>query len=55
MKFLFQQSRIWDSHREPDSSKPVVKIKARSEERARRRLPHPEMGREWILVQEVDD
>ena len=49
--FTFQQSYIWDGGKqEAAPDQPRVKRKGRTEERARKRLPRPELGRQWVLV-----
>jgi hypothetical protein len=53
MRYIFQQSKIWEAGNPVDQdSKPLsVKVPHNSpEHRARRRLPPPGMGRIWLLV-----
>lgn len=52
MYFTFQQSKLWEGGGDKFASdQKEHRIKARSEERARRKLPKPSMGREWLLVE----
>jgi hypothetical protein len=50
MRYVFQRSLIWDAANRVDENTKPVRIKAKSEERARRRLPDAGLGRTWILV-----
>jgi hypothetical protein len=54
-KFVFQQSYIWDgSGRGPDPSTQKRKVKvppSKTMEDAKRKLPHPDLGRNWICVE----
>lgn len=50
MYYTFQQSRIWEHGDPVDKNQPRKRIKAKSEEKARKRLPKNDMGRKWILV-----
>lgn len=50
MRYIFQESRIWDGNNRVDVNGNRASIKARDEEGARRRLPKPGLGRTWILV-----
>ena len=51
MRYIFQESLIWDGAGRVDTDKKPVSVKAKSEEKARRRLPkNSSMGRSWILI-----
>lgn len=52
MRYIFQQSYIWDGSATgtSDPNTPIVRVKARSEERARKKLPKSALGRIWILL-----
>lgn len=53
MHFTFQESYIWEgSNNLPDPAGKKIRVKNRSEERARRKLPRPGLGRHWVLVAE---
>lgn len=50
-RFIFQESLIWEgSANNLDPNGEVVLINAKSEARARKRLPKTGLGRRWILV-----
>lgn len=49
MYYIFKQTYIWDAHRNIDENKSPKIVRAKTEERARRKLPHVQ-GREWVLV-----
>lgn len=50
--YVFQETRIWEgSNDNPDPTRTKRRIKAASEERARRKLPVPGLGRKWVLVE----
>lgn len=52
MRYVFQESLIWDSAGRVDPNGKVAAKKAKSEEGARRRLPKPSsIGRSWILIE----
>lgn len=55
MRFTFQQSQIWEAGDPVAEYMPKIAIKVKpgpnGEQRARRKLPSPEMGRRWILVE----
>lgn len=55
MRFVFQQSHIWDgAGLRPDPSQPTRTVKlppGKTTEDARRKLPRPGLGRNWILVE----
>lgn len=52
-RYVFQQSRIWESGDPVDPHGERIKRKARSEDRARKTLPDPGMGRRWVLVDTI--
>lgn len=49
MYFIFKQSLIWDAYNSIDENQPSKTIRAKTEEKARRKLPVM-IGRNWILV-----
>jgi len=49
MFYIFKQTYIWDGARNIDEGKPPRVVKAKTEIRARKKLPHI-MGRDWVLV-----
>lgn len=55
MYFKFQESFIWDGAcTDPAPDRKPVSIKALSEEMARKKLPKPDLGRKWILIETKD-
>ena len=53
MFFSFQESKIWEgSNNIPDPERMAQRIKAKSEIRARKKLPKAGVGRVWILMRE---
>jgi hypothetical protein len=54
-KYIFQQSYIWDGAGTcPDPSMPQRKVKmppSKTMEDAKRKLPRPDLGRNWICVE----
>lgn len=53
MRYIFQQSGIWDGCRQsPDPKMPVAVIKMRKADGAKalRKLPPAELGRVWLLL-----
>lgn len=52
MRFVFQPSYIWEAGDPPDPKQKKVKIRATSEERARKKISRKpiELGRKWVLV-----
>lgn len=50
MWFTFQQSKIFEAGNPVDPHGHRVRIKAKSEERARGRLGSPGSGRSWVLI-----
>jgi hypothetical protein len=52
MKYIFKQSKIWEGAGDTvDPTGERVSVKSTSEERARKRLPDPGLGRNWILIE----
>lgn len=51
MKYIFKWSKILESGDPVDPMGKEVSIKATSERRARMRLPDPESGRTWVLIE----
>ena len=51
MRFVFQESLIWEHGDPVDPRRPQKVIKAKSEPKARRLLPKPDTGRTWVLVE----
>lgn len=49
-RYIFQQSMIWEGTGKVDPHGEIKNIKAKDEQRARRRLPSAGLGRDWILV-----
>lgn len=51
MYFEFQESKIWEGGNPLDPNGKKVMIRAKSENRARRKLPkNSSIGRHWILI-----
>lgn len=48
--YAFCQSMIWEAHRRVARGAVAKRVQAKSEEEARRKLPQPDLGRDWILV-----
>ena len=53
--YYFQESYIWDGANRADKNRPVKKIKAKNEERARRQLPPAGLGRNWLAIPNPED
>lgn len=51
--YVFQKSYIWEAGNAVDPSSKPVRISARNEARARRKLTK-ELGRVWVLIS-IDD
>lgn len=51
MYYTFGETHIWDGSEAIDWSRPKKKIKAKSLERAKRKLPPNELGRKWVLIE----
>ena len=54
--FIFQESEIWEAGNPVDPTGKQVKIVAKTEEKARRKLrlkPTSSIGRRWILVSTI--
>jgi hypothetical protein len=50
--FTFQESRIWDGAKRVDPNGKRVTVKAKTDIKARKKLPTPSsIGREWIRVE----
>lgn len=49
-KYVFQESKIWESGNPVDPNGRVFKTKRRSLERAKKSLPIPGGGRWWVLI-----
>ena len=53
--YHYRQSHVFDGAKRPDDKMPVKKIRtSKGEDAARKKLPRPEMGRDWILVNTTD-
>jgi len=50
MHFMYQESKIWEAGNPVDVNGKWVRIKAKTEERARKQLPDPDSGRTWVLI-----
>lgn len=52
MHYVYQESRIWEGStpHKADPNGAVKRVKAKSEERARKGLGKPSTGRSWVLV-----
>jgi hypothetical protein len=51
--YKYQESYIWEGgDKGPDKSHKIIKIKAKTELRARRKLPKEDLGRRWLLILE---
>lgn len=50
MYFTFQESKIWEAGDPVAPDQPRHRVKNKTEERARKKLPKNGMGRKWILV-----
>lgn len=50
MYYIFQESEIWTSGDPVDDSRKPIKIRAKTEIAARKKLPSPDGGRVWVLV-----
>ena len=55
MFFVFQESKIWEAGNPVDPLGKTVRIKAKNELRARRRLPETNLGRVWILIDTINN
>ena len=56
MRYVFKESMIWDAYNAVDHLRgKQVKVKAKSETRARQNLPEPGTGRVWILIESFDN
>lgn len=53
-RYIFQPSRIWEAGDPVDKNKPPVRIRAKSEGKARAKLKDPGLGRKWILVEVIE-
>lgn len=53
MTYVFQESQMWERSdmRDPDGA--VVPIRARSEKKARKKLPVPYEGQRWALIEVI--
>lgn len=54
MRYVFQESKIFEAGDPVDTARTKKVIKAKTEARARSLLPRPETGRRWILVETRD-
>lgn len=55
MKFIFQESKVWEAGNPPAEDRPKRSIKAKNEARAKKKLPQAEMGRVWVLIDTIPD
>lgn len=49
-RYTFRQSKIWEAGNPIDENRDPITISAKSEGRARRKLPDIGLGRVWILT-----
>lgn len=53
-RYVFGVTRIWDGANTIDTAKSQKRIGAKSEDKARKKLPDPGFGRKWILIRVED-
>lgn len=55
MRFIFQQSRIFEAGDPIDPNGEQRIVKGKDEQRARAQLPSPGTGRRWVLLSQLVD
>lgn len=57
MKYIFQESKIWEAGNpvDPNGKRVTIKMPKADEKKARRKLPPTDLGRQWVLVEVIDN